>query len=357
MSLRKLNSMLMIAVIALAATSCKDDDDDVNIVYVDGTLTFELPEFIRPGQVLTMTPKGLTHPDGGEIGYYWKVSPSMPKFDTTRFLNGLDGSGKPSDGSFTHKFSDTLQTYTVYCNAFAEGYSTSAKNLSTTVVSPGPEHSITGTGIRPTDPYDKIDGHEYFYTTAGGLDWFREDLAYTESGIPFRNGEAMDGVFGLFYSYEEAVNACPEGWRLPTDADWAALGSTLDGNDDADDIDGYIHRTIPGIAGKLKADAYFNGIKMWEYWPEAGKVTNESNMGLIPTGFVNLGTPDAEGNYTSPSFKGVYEYAAYWTADKVEGEDGMAYYRYLHCKSPDFMIGKGDMKSFGASVRCVKDNI
>lgn len=353
MSLGKLNSMLMIAVIVLAAISCKKKDDTTNIVYVDGTLKFELPEFIHPGEVLTMKPKGLTHPDGGEIGYYWKVSPSMNAFDTTRFLNGLNASGQPSDGSFTFKFSDTLQTYTVYCNAFSEDYSTSTVNFSTTVVSPDLEGSITGTGIKLSDPYDKINGIEYYYTTIGDLDWCREDLALTTSGTPFRNGKAMDGVFGLFYNYEDALKACPEGWRLPTDEDWASLGKALVDNNEGT----FIHHTIPGIAPKIIADAYFNNVKMWEYWPSMGKITNEANLGMIPTGFANLGQADKDGNYTSAEFSGVYEYAVYWTADKVEGNEDQAYYRYIYCKSPDMMVGKGDIKSFGANVRCVRNHI
>jgi hypothetical protein len=198
----------MVAAVILAVASCKKKDDEVEIVYVDGTLTFELPEFIHPGQVIKMTPKGLTHPDGKEIGYYWKVSPSMAKYDTTRFLTGLGKDGKASDGSLTHKFSDTLQTYTVYCYGFSEDYSTSTKFRNTTVVAAGPEKTITGTGISSgTDPHIKINGIEYYYTTIGNLDWFRQDLAYTTTGIPFRNGEPMDGVFGRYYNHEEALKA------------------------------------------------------------------------------------------------------------------------------------------------------
>lgn len=351
MSLRKLKSMLIIAAAALAAVSCKDDDE-VNINYMDGALSFELPEFIRPGQVLTLHPKGLSHPEDGEIGYCWKVSPSMSKNDTTRFLTGLDSQGKPSDGSFTHKFSDTLQTYTVYCIGFAKDYSGSSKSIMTTVVSPGPEKSITGTGINTAkDPYIKFNDTEYYYTTIGELDWFRHDMAYTDAGVPFRNSKAMDGVFGLYYSYEEALNACPEGWRLPTDADWASLGKALAGEGEDDTVD-YTHKTVPGIAGKLLADADFNDVRMWEYWPSMGQITNESGLGMIPTGYANFGEADEKGNRTA-TFSGVYEYSAYWTADA--SEDGKAYYRYIYCQYPDLLIGKADKTSFGAAVRCVRN--
>lgn len=350
MSLRKLKSILMVAAVILAVASCKKKDDEVEIVYVDGNLDFEIPEFIHPGQLFKLTPKGLTHPDGGEIGYYWKVSPSMDKFDTTRFLNGLDKNGKPSDGSFTHRFSDTLQTYTIYCNGFSEDYSTSSRSKSTTVVAAGPERSITGTGIDVNaDPYFKNNGIEYYYTTIGNLDWFRQDLAYTTSGIPFRNGEAMDGVFGRFYNHEEALKACPEGWRLPTDQEWAEMAKIISGNDKAD----YLHKDIPGIAGKVKTDAYFNGEKMWEYWPSAGKITNESHLAIIPSGYVNLEEAEEDGSYPHAVFTGVFKYSAHWTADVAE--DGLAYYRYIYSSLSDMFIGKADTKTFGAAVRCVRD--
>jgi uncharacterized protein (TIGR02145 family) len=102
------------------------------------------------------------------------------------------------------------------------------------------------------------------------------------------------------------------------------------------------------------ANAYFNGVKLWNYWPEVGKITNESELSMIPTGFVNLGTKTSEGTYPYANFKGDYEYAAFWTADMAE--EGMAYYRYIYCKHPELMIGKGDTKTFGASVRCVREN-
>lgn len=349
MSLRKLNSIFMLAAIALAAIGCKEDDDEVDLIYLDGNLTFTLPEFVTPGQVLTFKPEGMTHPDDGEIGYCWKITPSMTQFDTTRFLTGLNKDGVPSDGSFTHTFSDTLQTYTVYCYAFAEGYSASSKTNYTTAVSPGLDESITGSGIFAKDPSISVNGNVMYYTTIGQLDWLRQNMAFTDGGVPFRNSEPMDGVFGRYYSYEDALKACPQGWRLPTCKDWEDLGRILTGNTEED----YLHGTIPGIAGKLMANAYFNEIKMWEYWPSVGQLTNDIGLSLIPTGYANLGNKDNEGRYPESKFTGVYEYAVVWTADK--DDDGMAYYRYIYCDRPDFQIGKGDTDTFGAAVRCVRD--
>lgn len=358
MSHFKLSSLLLIAAVSLMAISCKKgEEDSSSVLYLDGSLSFDLPEFILKGETIKMVPSGLTHPDGAEIGYYWKVSPTMTSYDTTRFLNGLDDPneeiGKVSDGSLTHAFSDTLQVYTVYCYGYAKDYTNSSTSRTTATVDPNPNGSITGAGIDPeNDPsitFDEI--HNLYYTTIGNLDWLRQNLCYTEEGAPFRNCEVMDGVFGRYYSYEEAMTACPDGWRLPTDKDWTDMIQAVDSSY----TDIKPHETVTGIAAKLMANGRFNGEKMWEYWPAVGEITNESRLSIIPTGYANLGSKNAAGVYNKANFLGVYEYATFWTADIASAEEGTAYYRYIYCDQGDLMIGKGDMKSFGASVRCVRE--
>jgi uncharacterized protein (TIGR02145 family) len=139
----------------------------------------------------------------------------------------------------------------------------------------------------------------------------------------------MSDVFGRYYSFEEAQTICPEGWRLPTDAEWAAAAEAYDNQ-----------------MAALMGNAYFNGNLMWEYWPAVGDITNESGLSLIPAGYAMISS--------NTLFKGLNEYAAFWTADAVADEEGMAYYRYIICNQPEFMTGKGDINTFGASVRCVR---
>ena len=350
MSFRKLYPILLAAAILVSAVSCKDDDDTESLPSLDGMLTFDLPAFIHPKDVIIMTPKGLSHPDGKNIGYYWKVTPGMSQADTTRYENGLTIDGHESDGSFRYHFTDSLGTYTVSCYGFAEGYNSSYGSSFTTVVKGGLNGSITATGILSFDSKISADGTDYYYTEINGLDWFRNNLANPAYGASYSNADAMLDVFGNFYSYEEAVKACPEGWRLPTDAEWAALADKL--NPEADATAG---EPFKGIAADLMANVQFNGTEMWEYWPSVGEITNSSKLAAIPAGYANLGEKDEEGKYPTVSFFGVYEYATFWTADKVEGNDDMAYYRYIICDQPDMQIGKGDIKTFGASVRCVRE--
>ena len=334
MNFLKLISYAAAAVFIIAAVSCKKDDEETTYPYLSG-LSFDCPVYVSPEQVVTLTPKGVTHPEGGEVSYSWKVSPSMPKSDTADV--------------FTHKFSDTLGRYTVMCYAFASGYTGDSYSITVNVVKGGLNGSITNTDISETDPNKIVhEGNTYYYKRIGDLEWFRNSLATSSEGTPYVNLDVNSDVFGRYYSYNEAKTACPEGWRLPTEDDWLALAAAVG----AESSEKY--GVIGDVTSKLLANAYFNGDLMVSYLPEVGDITNDSGLSLIPVGYSNLGDPDAAGDYPAASFFGMNEYAVVWTADAVEGED-MAYYRYLIHNQPDMFTAKGDVNSFGASVRCVRD--
>ena len=350
MSLKKLFPIIMAAALVTAAVSCKKNNDTESLPSMNGMLTFNIPAFVKPNDVVIMSPKGLRHPEDGIIGYCWKVTPSKMPVDTTRYENGLDKNGNKSDGSFRYHFSDSLGTYTVSCYGFAAGYNSSYASSYSTVVKGGLNGSITGTGIMSFDSKISSEGKDYYFKDHNGLEWFRNNLADPSYGVSYYNSDAMLDVFGNYYSYEEAINACPEGWRLPTDAEWAGLANTI--NPEANAVAG---EPIKGISKDLMANIMFNGTEMWEYWPTVGEITNSSRLAAIPAGYANLGEKNEDGKYPQATFFGVYEYAVFWTADKVEGEENMAYYRYIICDQPDMQIGKGDTRTFGANVRCVRE--
>lgn len=334
MSLRKLNSLMLIAALFLAAVSCKDEEETETLPELSG-LRFDCPSFVAPGQAVRMTPRGVEHPEGLPVGYAWKVTPTMSTFDTTDV--------------YVHWFSDTLQTYTVNCYAFAEGYYSSSYSREVAVVKGGLDGSITKTGIRSSDKKITVDGVDYYYQKIGGLDWFRNNLASKSCGTPYANLDVMTDVFGRFYNYNEAMTACPDGWRLPTEDDWMSLAEAI-GSPVSEK-----YAPFDDVASKLLVNAAFNGVSILEYWPVVGDVTNSSRLSMIPFGYANLGNMNEDGKFPGASFDGVLEYVAMWTADKVNGEEGMAYYRYMISDQPEMLVGKGDMNTFGASVRCVRD--
>lgn len=333
MSLGKLKSIIMFALVAFAAVACKDDETE-EMPSLSG-LYFECPHYAAPGQAVRMTPNDVKHPEGGEVGYYWKVTPTMTSNDTTTV--------------YVHWFSDTLQTYTVRCYAFAEGYNGTSYSRDVEVVKNGLDGSITETGIAASDKKVTVDGVDYYYRKIAGRDWFRNNLANTASGAPYLNEDLVSDIFGRFYSYNEALNACPEGWRLPTEEDWMALADALDSPATGK------YESFQDVASKLLVNAYFNSKAMLEYWPQVGEVTNQSKLAFMPFGYANLGPADESGKYPDARFEGMTEYVAVWTADKVEGNEEMAYYRYIISDQPEMLVGMGDVNTFGAQVRCVRD--
>lgn len=372
MSLKTLKTAALLTLIILAAGSCKKDEE-TTYPSLEGEISIEGLELFmdassKESRTLRLKPGGAVHPEGKEVGYYWKVSPLMEKYDTTRYENGLGKDGKPSDGTFEYPIKDTLGTFTVYCYAYASGYSNTYAVSYTTLVKGGENGSITGSGIYD-DTY-KVTGTSYRYIIAGNQDWINSNISEDTAGTPFRNADAMAEVFGRYYNYEDAVQVCSQlpggNWRLPTEQDWINLANwLLKDNADAPEVKEYEDifwdkekNGTPTIASQLMADASFNTMKMWTYWPAVGSISNRSGLAFIPTGYANLGvTPAVKSGtgYPDASFEGVYDYSVFWTADEVEGESDMAYYRYIVGSQPHFMISKGNKESFGASVRCVRD--
>ena len=349
----------------LAILSCKKKEETV-LPALSGQLKINgIEAFVgadETSRTLTLKPSGAKHPEGKKLGYYWKVSPLMTSYDTPRYENGLNKQGQESDGTFTYTLKDSLGTYTIYCYAYAAGYTGLSAAGYVTVVrggvktSPdGPAVSITNTLI--TEKGTKLADTDYYYVSDGARDWIANNIAEPTRGTAFLGYDAMSDVFGRYYSYDEAKAVCASlpaaggnQWRLPTDAEWAALAAKIDPESNA-----AAGEPFAGIAADLMADVKFNGTKMWEYWPNVGEITNSSKLSFIPVGYANLGEKNEAGKYPTASFFGVYEYAAFWTADRVEGEDDMAYYRYIICDQPDIQIGKGDIHTFGANVRCVRE--
>ena len=377
MSFKTLKTTILLTLTVLAALSCKKEEESTVLPYLSGTVTISgIEDFVDASSVASRTlklkPSGITHPEGKGVGYCWKVAPLMDKFDTTRFENGTDKrteGGKTSDGSFEYVIKDSLGTYTIYCYAFASGYTSSSAMSYTTLVKSGDNGSITNSGIYD-DTYE-VDGTSYRYITIGNRDWINSNVFQGSNyGVPFRNAEPMAGVFGRYYNYEDAVNVCKSigdgEWFLPTESDWMGMvRQILLGNNEAPEVKPYSNiywdkevNGTPTIAAQLMVKASFNKEEMWTYWPAVGDINNRSGLAFLPTGYANLGvTPAVKSgsNFPNATFEGLYDYSVFWTADEVEGEEDLAYYRYVYGNMPHFMIGKGNKETFGASVRCVRE--
>lgn len=89
------------------------------------------------------------------------------------------------------------------------------------------------------------EGNEYKWVRLGKMDWMAENL---KCGTPFYEKTTLSSWgriqplveyglleevqkyakdFGNYYTYREALDNCPDGWRLPTDDDWKYLEQLL----------------------------------------------------------------------------------------------------------------------------------
>lgn len=324
----------------IALSSCKKDSDtSTTKEYLNGSPTFSMKPFVKKGETFSLTPKGVTNPGTGsaaDVGFYWTGSWDSKK-DTTK-----TEADKTGDGTFKFETPSKVGTFTVNCVAYATDYYTASGSATFYVVDAALDSTVAG-AYSKSDPtiIDSRDRSTYYTTTFNGKTWLKNNLYYQDSGVSYENSEAMDPIFGRYYTWNEAMSACPAGWHLPSDAEFVEMANALT----SDGSKFSAKERLTDVAGGLMVDAKFMGTRMWEYWPQV-KITNKAGLSALPVGY-------AMDQGTTHKFNGVESYAAFWTSDSED--DDMAFYRYIYVKQNDIQIGHGDKESFRASVRCVKD--
>lgn len=332
--------ILPLAIIAAlgALQACNKSSDDSTKASLTGSLSIDIPTYVEAGyskSFMIDTLMTLSRSDGGVVGYYIQDA-----------VTGLKDTLYTADGEWmSHYFTvtapDTLATLSFVIGGFAaEGYYSSSVTSYFTVVKTGvgEDKSISNFDIKSSDQQftDERDGRKYYYANVEGTDWMRQNLAWTGAGRSYSDCEVMSTIFGQYYTWTEAQTACPAGWRLPDDDDWLALGRKYG-------TDAKAGSDLHALAGDLMEDLYFNGTKMWEFWPTV-KVTNSARLSVMPTGYATI----VDGQYTAD---GLYSYAAFWTS---QDSGDLGFYRYFYVDKDDVFYGAAPKDSFAAPVRCVK---
>ena len=196
-----------------------------------------------------------------------------------------------------------------------------------------------------------IDGNIYQTIQIGNQEWMAENLKVTR----YRNGDDIEyvtdnnqwsnlstgaycyysnsssngDIYGALYNWyaveeDDTRGLAPEGWRVPTDAEWQTLVDYLGGS------------SVAG--GKMKE----TGTAHWNS-PNTG-ATNESGFTALPGGYRNFynGSFDYLGNYGY--FWSATEYSAYYAWSRILVYDSTEVYRNYY-----------DYKQYGYSVRCIRD--
>jgi uncharacterized protein (TIGR02145 family) len=163
-------------------------------------------------------------------------------------------------------------------------------------------------------------------------DW----LNLTTPGYCYYNNdpEGYSVPYGALYNYyvvadTSSLNVCPEGWHVPTDAEWTTLSTYLGGE------------SVAG--GKMKETGTF----YWTYWDEGSGATNETDFSGLPGGVrSDLGGSD---------FAAIGTLGEWWSSTEAEipGFE-IAYLRRLSYADYSLMQS-WVVKTAGLSVRCLRD--
>ena len=326
------------SLLALASLNACSEEEETTKSYLSGTIKITFPSYVQEGYSKTFCIDSIStlNRDGDYTKIAYNFTDIHGTVDTL-----IDTDGNVKSKYFTITAPDSLDSFSASITGYATDYYTSSSTVTFYVVSDN--KSLTGIRRSLTDTQftDPRDNKTYWVThPADGKAWMGQNLKFEGLGVPFMEENAMVNLLGNFYTWNEALQACPEGWHLPSDSEWTALAGEY-GGQTADPLTPFID--IEGAAGALMADVYFNDIKMWEYWPTVN-ISNASGLAVIPAGYAVW-----NGSY---SFAGYSYYAVFWTSDE-SGDQGI--YRQIFDDQNIIFCGGADKDSFLASVRCVRD--
>ena len=208
----------------------------------------------------------------------------------------------------------------------------------------------------------EYEGKVYGYRYYGEQIWMVENLAWLPSVSPGSNGSETDPFYyvydyegtsviaakatdnyknyGVLYNWEAAKTACPPGWRLPSDEDWKAL-ERFWGMPETE-INA-TSRTSLRETGRIGYD--MKSTTGWYGLLNEGCGQNFGGFNVKPAGEVYH--EDYYG-FGAESF-----YAFFWTSTEYGSN---AYSRMLSCWEDGVRRDDWYDRSYGMSIRCMKDD-
>ena len=175
---------------------------------------------------------------------------------------------------------------------------------------------------------DGRDGKTYKTLTIGSQTWMAENLNYEAEASDCYDGTPNNcAQYGRLYVWNEAKEACPSGWHLPTQVEWSTLFEAVGG---------------VSVAGKM-----LKSLSGWNL-----QFYNELILGYDAYGFsaYPAGARVIESDFFS--FKYVGEKAYFWTASEISASEA----QYVSLSNTDHSAFINEQNIYyRMSVRCVMD--
>jgi len=168
---------------------------------------------------------------------------------------------------------------------------------------------------------DDRDGQTYKTVKIGGQWWMAQNLNYeTDSSFCYKDSVEFCEKYGRLYTWDAVVDVCPDGWHLPSKAEWETLITAVGGQ---------------ATAGKMLKST------------SGGKGSDAFGFSALPAGYRVKG-----GGYL---YAGAHTFFRSSTVSSTEINNG-PYSAFLDFNA-DYAAGMSsdDYNNYGFSVRCLKD--
>lgn len=315
--------LISMGLFLMFASSCEKNDGDNNGGIP--VLATTLVTHITP--TTAISGGKISHGSGTDVtsrGVCWSTSqnPTVADNKTT------DGSGH---GNFISHISGLSKDTKYYIRAYA-------------INSLGTGYGQQLLFTTPDTFTDPRDGAVYKTIAIGTQVWLAENLKYLPSVAGTNTNSAKTpsyyvydyygtnvaeakatvnySIYGVLYNWEAAKSACPDGWRLPTDAEWTTLENFLGGS------------LVAGAKLKEEGEAHWNN-------PNVGS-TNSSGFTALPGGFYQSAT----------QFGNLTRGADFWSLTQGLGWGNA---RSLYHNNSYVGQYQNNEKTTGFSVRCLKN--
>ncbi len=182
---------------------------------------------------------------------------------------------------------------------------------------------------------DSRDGQSYDIVKIGSLTWMAENLNFETSGSFCPENDSRNCKrLGRLYSWAEAKSVCPEGWRLPTKANFESLiAATADESATSENATQSLSYSRAGATLKAR-----------DGWFKKGNGSDAFGFKALPAGYRSV----------DGKFDGIGGYAYFWSVtEDAENRESNAYYLFLAFNSKSASVNsfsKSDLRS----VRCVQ---
>ena len=169
---------------------------------------------------------------------------------------------------------------------------------------------------------DFRDGQVYKMVTIGNQVWMAKNLNYEMAGSYCYSNNASNCMrYGRLYTWNAAMNACPDGWHLPTYDELVSL--------------------IENASGQFLAGGVLKSKGGWKKCRHCDIADDMYGFSALPTGVMN----------EDGSFDKIFEYVFLWSATETESNQ-IPYMGFANVSSVAMLLLGNKNKGF--SVRCVK---